>query len=286
MNIKKKLTSHFVNGDIKTNYFEDLFYIIFFIFEILKDKKKIQNKYHFSYFKEFYDLEENKKTFFKNAPSRILCEFFLLNWLKNNFNPNTKVNILDIGCGNAVAIKIFLKFFKEINYFGCDYKERKNWKDLEQTGVNLFKYNIGEDFEKKLPVIDIVHSQSVFEHVKYDLSGFEILSKKFDKSKQIHFLPAPISFLNYEKHGYRRYSYTDLKKLKKILNKDQMKIYNIGGLNTFKYHFNFLINNNFKNFRLSKYFKHSNDFEDSFELLKFLISDELKSFPVFYAIEL
>ena len=40
MNIKKKLTSHFVNGDIKTNYFEDLFYILFFIFEILKDKKK------------------------------------------------------------------------------------------------------------------------------------------------------------------------------------------------------------------------------------------------------
>ena len=284
--MKKKLTNHFVNGDIKTNYLEDIVYIMFFIFEIFKDRRVTQDKSHYSNFKEFYNLEKNQSIFLRNAPSRVLCEFFLLDWLKNNFDPQKKINILDVGCGSAIALKIFKKFFKEINYFGCDYKERQNWEDLKKNGINLFKYEIGENFEKELPEINLVHSQSVFEHVKYDLSGFEMLSKKFVNAKQLHFLPAPISFLNYEKHGYRRYSYNDLLRLKKILNRDEMKIYNIGGSNAFRYHFNFLINNDFKKFKMSKFLKHNKNFNDSLELLDFLISDQFKSFPVFYAIEL
>ena len=283
--MKRKLTNHFVNGDVKTNYFEDLIYVIFFIFEILKDKRAIQNEAHFDNFKKYYNLENDKNFFLRNAPSRILCEFFLFNWLKNNFDPKKKINILDVGCGSVVALKIFQKFFKEINYFGCDYKERENWEELKKNGINLFKYEIGENFVKDLPEIDLVHSQSVFEHVKYDLSGFEILSKKFKKAKHIHFLPAPLSFLNYEKHGYRRYAFKDLTRLKKILNDDKVNIYNIGGKNAFNYHFNFLKNNKFKKFKMSKFFQHYEDFDDSFKMINFLIFDKLKSFPVFYALE-
>lgn len=283
--MKKKLTNHFINGDKKTNYFEDILYIIFFILEIFKDKRATQNVSLFENFNEYYNLENNKNFFLRTAPSRILCEFFLFNWLKNNYDPNKKINILDVGCGNGVALKIFRKFFKEFNYFGCDYRERENWKKLKKDGITLFKYEIGENFIEDLPNIDLVHSQSVFEHVKYDLSGFEILSKKFEKAKHIHFLPAPLSFLNYEKHGYRRYAFKDLIKLKKILNKDKLNIYNIGGKNTFKYHFNFLINNNFKKFKMSKFFQHNQDFDDSYKLINFLIFDKLRSFPVFYALE-
>ena len=39
LNKKQKLTNHFINGDKKTNYIQDFIYIIFFIFEILNDKK-------------------------------------------------------------------------------------------------------------------------------------------------------------------------------------------------------------------------------------------------------
>ena len=286
MNLEKKLTKHFVNGDEKTNYLEDIIYVFFFILEIFKEKRTTQNKLFFDDYKNFYDLKFNKENLLKLAPSRILCEFFLLGWLKKNFNPDSKVNILDVVCGNTTALRVFKKYFKKFNYFGCDLNERENWKDLKKNGLNLFKYEIGKKFEKDLPKIDIIHSQSVFEHVKYDLSGFKILAENFKETKQIHFLPAPISFLNYEKHGYRRYSYKDLLKLKKILPGDKMEIYSIGGTRALKYHFNFLLNNKFKkNFKLTKFLKCKNTFNKSFDLLRFLISDNSKSLPVFYAIE-
>ena len=117
------------------------------------------------------------------------------------------------------------------------------------------------------------------------MSGFQQLSKQFKKARQIHFLPAPISFLNYEKHGFRRYSLKSLENLKRKLEKDNMKIYNLGGLRALKYHFNFLEKNNFKKFKFSKILKFKNDINDEIELLKFLFSDNDKSFPVFYAID-
>ena len=64
--MKRKLTNHFVNGDVETNYFEDLIYVIFFIFEILKDKRAVQNEAYFDNFKEYYNLE-NDKNFFKKC---------------------------------------------------------------------------------------------------------------------------------------------------------------------------------------------------------------------------
>ena len=61
--MKRKLTNHFVNGDVETNYFEDLIYVIFFIFEILKDKRAVQNEAYFDNFKEYYNLENDKNFF-------------------------------------------------------------------------------------------------------------------------------------------------------------------------------------------------------------------------------
>ena len=53
LNKKQKLTNHFINGDKKTNYIQDLIYIIFFIFEILNDKKAKPDNSHSNYFKNF-----------------------------------------------------------------------------------------------------------------------------------------------------------------------------------------------------------------------------------------
>jgi len=282
---KLKLTNHFINGDKKTNYLEDFIYVIFFIFEVLNDKRAKPDNSQSSYYKNIILDYYEKGFFLKMSPSRILCHFFLLNWLKNNFSRDDNVNILDVGCGNTVALTIFKKYFKNFQYYGCDFKKRDNWDSIKNKNVFLFEQKIEEEIKIDLPQINIIHSQSVFEHVEYDLSGFQQLSKKFKKARQIHFLPAPISFLNYEKHGFRRYSLRALENLKRELEKENMKIYNLGGSRAFKYHFNFLEKNNFKKFNLSKILKFKNDINDEIELLKFLFSDKDKSFPVFYAID-
>jgi len=282
---KLKLTNHFINGDKKTNYLEDFIYVIFFIFEVLNDKRAKPDNSQSSYYKNIILDYYEKGFFLKMSPSRILCHFFLLNWLKNNFSRDDNVNILDVGCGNTVALTIFKKYFKNFQYYGCDFKTRDKWDSIINKNVFLFEQKIEEEIKIDLPQINIIHSQSVFEHVEYDLSGFQQLSKKFKKARQIHFLPAPISFLNYEKHGFRRYSLRALENLKRELEKENMKIYNLGGSRAFKYHFNFLEKNNFKKFNLSKILKFKNDINDEIELLKFLFSDKDKSFPVFYAID-
>lgn len=285
LNKKQKLTNHFINGDQKTNYIQDLIYIIFFILEILNDKRAKPDDSHSNYFKNFISDYYKKGFFLKMAPSRIICHFFLLNWLQNNFNREDNVNILDVGCGNGVALSIFENYFQNFKYYGCDFQKRDNWDSIKNKNVFLFEQKIEEEIKTDLPQIDIIHSQSVFEHVEYDLSGFQQLSKQFKKARQIHFLPAPISFLNYEKHGFRRYSLRALKNLKRELEKENMKIYNLGGSRALKYHFNFLEKNNFKRFKFSKILKFKNNINDEIELLKFLFSDNDKSFPVFYAID-
>ena len=148
----------------------------------------------------------------------------------------------------------------------------------------IIEYEIGKPFDQDLNGIDLVYSQSVFEHVKYDLSGFKILFDKFKKAKQIHFVPAAISFLNYQKHGYRRYTYNSLIKLKKILNY-QMNFCGIGSTRTLRYHFNFLEKNNDNDMLLTKFLKYKDNFKIEKELTDFLITDASKNFPVFYAIE-
>tara|TARA_B100000963_G_C22621545_1_gene670198 strand:- start:390 stop:1241 length:852 start_codon:yes stop_codon:yes gene_type:complete len=282
MELKEKLTRHIINGDKKTNLFEDIIYVLFFLLEILNDKKNIQNYNHFKNFESFLELNITDD-YFNISPSRILCQFFLLNWLRNNFSPDKDVNILDVGCGNGVALTIFEKYFKNVKYFGCDSNPRESWKKLENKNINFFEQKLENEIQKELPKIDLIHSQSVFEHIKYDQSAFKQLVKKFQNSKQIHFLPAPISFLNYEKHGYRRYSLNSLKKLEKILKKN-IQIYNLGSLNALRYHFNWLDKKK-HNFKLQKILKFKENFSDERELLKFLFTDSSKSYPVYYAVQ-
>lgn len=283
--LEKKLTKHFINGDNKCNIFEDLIYILFFFIEIINEKKIIQNN---SNFNNFQNYNYNDSNFFDKSPSRILCESYLLNWLSKNFNRSDNINILDVGCGTGVSLEVFKKYFKKIKYLGCDIKKRNNWDQMKDENISFIEHEIGKRFNQNLGEFDLVYSQSVFEHIEYDLSVFEILANDFKKAKNIHFVPAAISFLNYQKHGFRRYTHNSLVKLKKHL-KHEMKFCGLGGARTLRYHFNFLQKNNIKGGILSnalkKIMKYNNNHKTEKELIDFLITDNAKNFPIFYAVE-
>ena len=284
MNLKKKLTSHFINGDKKTNFFQNLIYFSYFIIEILKDKKFIQDPENYKYTNYKNDYINNNKNLFNKSPSRILCELFLLKYLEKNFKKSDEITILDVGCGSCVSIKIFQNYFENFKYFGCDQTKRENWDDIKKKNITLFEHEIGSDFNKDIGKIDLVYSQSVFEHVEYDLSGFKVLNKNFSKAKNLHFIPASYSFINYQKHGYRRYNFKAIKNLEKELS-TTIKIYPIGGKNALKYHFNY---NNFtkgNNLILSNLLEYENNFKNESEYIDFLVDDVLKYYPIFYAID-
>lgn len=283
MTTNKKLTNHFINGDKETNFFQNIFYSLFFIIEILNDKKFTQNPELFGSTENIQNYLQSNKNLYSKSPSRILCELFLLNYLEKNFNKREKIRILDIGCGNGVSIKFFKSYFKNFEYFGCDYKKRLIWQEIKDKNISFFEYEIGKNFEKNLGEIDLIYSQSVLEHVKYDLSGLEILNQKFNKAKNLHFIPAPLSFLNYQKHGYRRYSFNALKKLSSKISKE-MNIFSIGGKNAFLSHFNY--NDTLEDNKLifSKYFKKNLQFKNQLNYLEYLINDVKRFFPSFYVI--
>ena len=264
---KIKLTLHNIDGDLKINIFQKIQYFSFFIIEIFQDKIQKNTPAIESNLSDFFKLYSNNyASLVKKSPSRICCDFNTFLYLKKNFNVNENIKILDVGCGNGISLDLFSKYFDNFSYQGCDKFPGKDWDIKENQNI------------------DLIYSQSVFEHVENDLSGFISLKETFPYAKQIHFLPAPLSFLNYLKHGFRRYSYKSLLDLQNLLN-TKIVIQNIGGKMAFGLYFPIFFKINKKKHILN-FLKDPSIFENNKDYLTYLLSDSSKSLPLFYSITL
>jgi SAM-dependent methyltransferase len=218
----------------------------------------------------------------KKSPSRICCEYNTFLYLKKNFSINDNIKILDIGCGTGVSIDLFSRYFKSFSYQGCDKFRRENWDKLEKENITFFTHNLGVEIFNKTENFDLIYSQSVFEHVENDLSGFLSIREAFPSAKQIHYVPSPLSFLNYKKHGYRRYSYKSLLKLENCLN-TKITIKNIGGKRAFALYFPFyhiVLNKK----HILNFLRDRSVFKNNKDYLTYLLNDNSKSLPIFYEI--
>jgi hypothetical protein len=257
---KKIFYTHNINGDKVLSSKEKIIYSLHFLIEFFTDTfKSYQYEYNLD-LKNFIGFigEKRLKFFFElHSPPRIACNIYLVNFLKKNFNPDQKVNIIDFGCGDGEYFNLFNKFFKNFNYIGIDKLELTdrwvnnntilNWNKISKKHDNALFYNIDivdfqnnknnqiSEIKTRFKKIDLIFSISVLEHIKKDFYALEMLNSHFKKSKNLHIVPAPLSYLGYLEHGYRRYSYEYLKKLPF----DNVSVDGVGNFRILRYYFNF-----------------------------------------------
>jgi len=257
---KKIFSTHNINGDKVLSSKEKILYSLHFLFEFFTDTFK-SYQYEFNLdLKKFISFtgEKKIKNFFElHSPPRIACNIYLVNFLQKNFNPDQEVTIMDFGCGDGAYFNLFNKYFKKLNYIGIDKLNLKdrwvnnntilNWNTISKKYNNALFYNIDfADFQNnknnqiseiktRFKKIDLIFSISVLEHIKKDFYALEMLNSHFKKSKNLHIVPAPLSYLGYLEHGYRRYSYEYLKKLPF----DNVSVDGVGNFRILRYYFNF-----------------------------------------------
>ena len=289
--MQKKLTSHFINGDKKTNFVEKIIYTIFFSFEMIFEKKMTGysfNEKNYNGFLNFYNYDEKKIQ--SKRPARLLSEFYIYEYLNKNYKKNDNLKVLDIGCGDGRFYEVLQKYFDNINYLGIDARPYDKWNTLKSDKVSFKSINLNKtdfNFLNDYKHFDLIFSQSALEHIKNDLDVLKTLSQKYSSARNLHIAPSAMSFLNYLTHGYRRYNYKDLNRLSKLINKD-VKITKLGGYSAIKAYFNYYYD--FK-VKIDKKRKHPFNFlmyqNVNFDenLIKKFIFDSKKSFPLFYSIE-
>lgn len=283
-----------INGDYPVKFHERILYGTQFIAEFLSDKKTAND---YNYEPSYKDV----KNFFKDedidqlSPSRIACAQFILHYLQNLHPASSKTKetfrIFDIGCGRGNYYNYFsnIPAIKNLDYLGIDIKPRKEWKSLTNDACRFIEGKIDKDYTSE-PLeafigqgVDLVFSQSALEHVENDLELLLYLKKKFPNVAQLHLVPAPISYCNYMQHGFRRYSYAMLKKMRKNSGLD-FEIFPIGGSDCMRYYFNYYEDQLTRRHPLFDYLRKpdvnytiESNFEDITKLTK-------GSYPVFYAL--
>tara|TARA_B100000989_G_scaffold120404_1_gene88784 strand:+ start:1162 stop:2013 length:852 start_codon:yes stop_codon:yes gene_type:complete len=275
-----------INGDNKLGFLKSIIYTFNFLIEYLLEKKNTKNYFFENNIKNLRLFWDNNKLL-SYSPMRIATDCYLVSYLINNFAKDKKIHILDLGCGNGIYANQIRNLGFNIKYIGIDLKHNVNWKNID--GDNLFiEDNLTKNHQqifkkiKKKFNIDLVLSHSFFEHISNDKEIFISISNIFTQSNHLHFIPATISFLNYFRHGYRRYNNY---KIKKILQKTNYfyNIYTLGNHYTLIHYF--------RRYYLFYRKKHKLDFLkiykkklDSYEDISKYIYAKKGHYPIFYCL--
>ncbi len=282
-----------VNGDlsaiegIKLPIHKKLLYFFYFLFEYFfeqKANKKIHYKINIDELDKFLGTKDWKKI----SPSRLACSAYIINFFKNNFSKDKKINILDLGCGKGRYYNFFSNTGYDINYIGFDINSAEQWNDLKNKAT-FFKVELGENklkniqgIEKLLNNIDLIFSHSALEHIKNDVAAISEVNELCTNAINLHLVPGTMMFINEYLHGWRRYNHRNFLKFKKSLTKNV--IYEpIGNRKTissfFPHHFAISGEKNSKDF-FNEYKKHYNP-KKMIEELSF---PKLNEYPAFYAL--
>ena len=288
-----KLTTNYLSGDQKLSHVDKIIYTLFFFKEMLFEKTcKINYKEEIN-IKEFIDFlsyQSVTKLLKHKTPGRVACDYFTLKFLNNNFNRNKKINILEIGCGEGHYSQYFKKYFRSVNYLGIDVAKNTKWKYFSQKNFVFCEYELGENNDKLRNIIsnkpDFIFSTSVLQHIKNDVSALLELEKiSHKKTKNLHFVPAPISFINYLKMGFRRYNINDFLRLQKIIKKN-IEINYLGNHYTLKTYFDFYNLSLSKKHPIFDFLKTNNFYKlKNKNLLNEIIFSKKYQYPVFYQLD-
>jgi hypothetical protein len=178
------------------------------------------------------------------SPQRIAADALIIE-LTQNYEFSF---MLDLGCGSGLYKNNFNNLGRTFDYLGIDIKEQRNNNEI-------IKYDLGPSFPNVEDIrnkVDFVFSHSALEHIKYDLEVLEWSIEKFPKARHLHIIPAPLSAICYNLHGFRRYSNYTLHKLSKCFTSN-VKIYSIGNSSTRKlymsyYRYKFNLSHKFQKF--------------------------------------
>lgn len=286
-----------VDGDVKNTFFQKVLMVFQFIAEILFEKRWLVDV---DYNMVSCDVTNmfSYDELYKMSPSRISA-LYALNYLVSNFNKNY-VSMLDYGCGSAryynVLSKICLNCGKKMHsYYGLDVKEHEAWNGLVSEDVRLNKIN-GQDLSFLTDYIknissNLILSHSVLEHVDEPYRIISILTKELQKdTRQIHIVPAPISFIPYLCHGKRRFPIRLLRSYIRQLNSEHpeikftCEIYPIADTSSIFMHNNFIEKNAHKKNLLLKLI--SNFRKEDVHVGSYQRFSRFKasSYPLFYAL--
>lgn len=274
----KRSSFHNLTGDTKLSFFGKIIYFIYvFIEKFLLDlyplkKKKYTSKIDFDKIKLFHGAND----LFDFSPQRILANSLIIDLTeKINFS-----YMLDLGCGTGVYKNYFNNIGKNFSYLGIDIKGQKNNNEI-------LEYDLGPSFpnlENIKDKVDFIFSQSALEHIRYDLEVICWSIEKFPNAKHLHIIPAPMSAICYNLHGFRRYSNYTLKKLTDCF-PSNVEIYSIGNSTTRKLYMSYFKNKFKKNHKFEKLFGSENYYNwlENSESLQ-LTDPKSSGGPEFYAL--
>lgn len=124
-------------------------------------------------------------------------------------------NILDVGCGKGVYYKVFLDLSIRGDYLGIDINNSALWNSQTINNLNIeYQISNAETLHKIDHRFNYITSFQVLEHINNDRKS---VAKMFDCLVDGGYLtltvPSKYSWFLYGRHGYRRYSVSDLKGL-------------------------------------------------------------------------
>lgn len=284
---RKKSSKNNITGDVKTTRFETIIYCLNFFRELINSKKYSgsevinQNKEDLFRFWSNEDWEDY-------SPARIACDMFIVNYLFENFTIGETINLLDVGCGRGHYSTLFRNLGFEINYIGIDIEEKDSWEILKNENTRFYKAELGEGNKRDLEginnsEIDLVFSHSCLEHIKNDISALIEINELVPQASHLHLVPATISFFNYFKHGFRRYSERNFLEIAKYVDY-KIKVSSMGCHFLVSSYFNFF----YKKYKRKHKFDLFNLYKKNVGLDEILlnISPKKGNYPVYFALEI
>lgn len=151
------------------------------------------------------------------SPSRVAMKCFF-EWAARTLaaGAGRDVTMLDIGCGDGIALEGFERAGFRGLYIGLDVSRSRKWRDGD-TGAFRRRLIIEDAHEidvSELPELDLIVSATALEHLRDDAAVIGRLSARLKPGgAQVHFVPGESSLALYGPHGYRQYSPTCLRAL-------------------------------------------------------------------------